>query len=190
MLKETPNLTLRPFEIEDWPILSHWFYSGNYREFFRDVSTALTISQFSVYANMVNGQCFLARLKDDNKNDKAGSVVGLVMVYEINWAASIAKIGILIDEKFQNKRFSMESIWSIGDYLINKMRLRKIVVECLEENEKLAHIVSVGGFKKEATLISECVIDGVEKNVTRYCIFSEEAKTILKEYGDRLWFQQ
>lgn len=183
MIKNGPNLVIRPYEPDEWPIMSHWFYSGDYPEFFRDQSTLMNIAQLQSFVGGQTSYGFLIRLGKEFKGHPIGTVIGFINLYDIRWVPSTLKLGILIEKEFQGQQFCMEAIWLICDYVFNQMRFRKMIIEFLKSNQRIESILKFGGFKKEATLKDEAYMNGKYVDVVRYSIFDKQAKLKITEFG-------
>lgn len=166
MISPTKNLKIRPFEESDMPILKRWFYSGEYPEFFRDM-LALTEAQLKIYSYMKDGQGFIVW----DYHDKP---VGFIILYEMRVVPANVKLAILIDESYQRKGYCIQSMISICDYVFNRLRMEKLIVEVLELNPGIQHMLKEGGFEKECVLVNEAKLDGNWHNVARYMMFREK----------------
>ena len=186
MLKETSHLVLRPYESYEWPTLSHWFYSGEYKEFFRDQPFAMNEEACKSYANLPNGFSITIRTNKDFENIKCGTMVGLAVLYDIRTVCSSAKFAILIDYDFQSRGLCAETMWSVMDYAFNHLRLEKLVIEILARNERLTKILKSNGFRREALLKKEAYLNNQFEDVLRFCIFQNQGKKLLEKNKEEL----
>jgi len=168
------RLYLKPFEPEHVPCLERWFYSGDYDDYFRDMSL-LNKEQLKVYAYMKDGQSFIV-YEDLNP-------VGFITIYEMRAIPSNGKIAILIDEKYQNQGYCLRAMILVLDYLFLKFDYEKVIIEVLEQNTRLNNMIVNGGFKLEAKLAKEARVDGELKDVIRYCMFKEQYKILRRNHG-------
>ena len=165
---------LKPFEPENVPLLERWFYSGDYDDYFRDMSL-LNKEQLKIYAYMKDGQSFIV-YEDLNP-------VGFITIYEMRAIPSNAKIAILIDDKYQKKGYCLRSMLLVLDYLFLKFDYEKVIIEVLEENIRLNDMIKKGGFEYEAKLAKEARVEGELKDVIRYCMFKEPYKILRRSHG-------
>lgn len=187
MLKLGSNVGLFAFEADEWPWIQYWSYAPAYRDFFRD-QIAMKVDTMRGYSDFQNGNAFLVKttkvLELDGQTYPIGTIVGLVMLYDMHIVPRNVKLAVLIDEKFQGNSFCQESIWIVCDYVFNRLGYHKVIFEMMEENTDLASLIEFGGFYKEAVFKDEAFIDGQFKNVVRYCIIKEEALKKLKEFEE------
>lgn len=175
MIKQGKNLQIRPMEQEDWKLISDWYYSGKYNEFFRDSDMVPKRDSFISYSNLFGAQTFIIY----NIEKLA---IGCIIIYDSKVLVGKASLSILIDEKHQSLKLCQEAITIITDYLFGHLRLRKLIVDCLESNVKLQSLVEYGGFIKEALLIGDSLMYGEPVNVIRFYMDRERAKEKIKEF--------
>lgn len=178
MIRPTKNLSIRPFEKSDVPKMKEWFYSGDYPEFFRDM-LALNEEQLGVYAYIKDGQGFVIW--------KGSEPIGFIILYEIRAVAANAKLGILIDKKYQEQKFCLEAMVEMVRYVFERLRMEKLIVEVLKSNVRLQEILQKGGFTKEAVFEREAKIGEYWEDVCKYVlfkgIFSQMKKELEVFYG-------
>jgi len=193
MIKQGPNLFLRPFEVEEWPLLDGWFYSGLYPNFFIDQNGLMTVDQFKGYAYIWNAQSFVIRCVKPIGDFPVGTPVGMVMVYDIKTNHKTAKIGVLIDNKFQNEKFCLEAMWIVTDYLINSLGFRKLIIEISpEDHYRMAFFEKTekGVFTYEAVFKNEVLVNGKERDMHRWILTNEGIQDKLNKIGEFLWHTQ
>ncbi len=168
----TNNLIIKPYEEDDVPLLEKWVYSGEYKDFFRDM-LAMSRSQLKIYSYMKDGQAFVIWNKGTFSDDSI-TPVGFIVLYEMRAVPSNLKLAILIDKRFQEQGYCFDSMKIMCDYIFNQMHFKKVIIEVLESNSKLRSIVERGGFDIEATLKREANCDGKLVDVIRYALFHDD----------------
>jgi len=171
VLRPTKNLNILPFETYDMMLVKSWFYSGDYPEFFRDMY-ALTEDQLKIYANMKDGQGFIVRHGD--------TPIGFIILYELRIVPANIKLSILIDKKYQEQGFGLEAMVEMCNYVFNRMRLEKLIVEVMESNKRIQQLLEMGGFEKEAVLKKEANINGDLQDVVRFALYKDQFKEVVK----------
>lgn len=169
---KTGSLDILPYEIQDLNILKNWFYSKEYPEFFRDM-LELNDEQLKAFSYLKDGCSFVIRQR--------GDPVGFIILYEWRAVPRVIKAGILIDKKYQAQGFCLKAMIEVGKYVFRQLHANKMIVEVLEENERLRNIVELGGFSEEAILLSEAWLGNEYKNVIRYTLFADAFEEIIKK---------
>lgn len=184
MLLKTPNLIITPWEASDTKAvekLIEWFYDDDYAFFFRHQPRVWKIQEFQNYPQVLNAEILVIR------SAQSREVVGLAQINPDTKQNRAFFIGLLIDKKFQNNRYPLESFISIFDYCFNRLGFRKAIVEIVETHEGLKKIVDTNGFLLEGKMYGECFIDGAFVNELRYCMmdsfYNKKFKPILKSWG-------
>jgi RimJ/RimL family protein N-acetyltransferase len=174
MLRPTKNLSIVPFEQADMPVLKKWFYSGEYKEFFRDM-LALKEDQLKIYAFMKDGDAFIV-WKDKQP-------IGFMVLYDMRVVSANVKLSILIDKEHQHQGLCLEAMVEILNYAFNRLRMKKVIIEIMQSNARLCEMVEVGGFQKECVLKSEAKLEDKWEDVIRYFMFDEQYNELKKNFG-------
>lgn len=165
MLRPTKNLSIRPFEVADMQFVKQWCYSGDYPEFFRDMH-ALTEEQLKIYSYMKDGQGFIIW--------KGPEPIGFIILYEMRVVPANIKLSILIDKKYQERGYCLEAMLEMGNYVFNRLRMDKLIVEVMESNTRIQALLKQGGFEFECLLKNEAKIGEHPENVIRYMMFKDK----------------
>ena len=106
------------------------------------------------------------------------SPIGLFQLNQINTVSGNAMLGILIGEKKLRGLGLGKKTLELGlDYAFNKLNLRKISLNVLEENDNAKKLYVNTGFMLEGKFINEFYWDNKFLNVLRYSIFKEQWKS-------------
>lgn len=171
MLKPGKNIRLVPYEPEQWEHIYRWYYSGEYEEFFRDVQNTPTSDFFKSYVQWRNAIVFLIL--------KCERVIGMVMIHDIKAVTQSAHIGVLIEKEFEGQKVGCEASYLIIKHLFEDLNLRKLCIETLSRNSKLARYMGKCGIEKEGILKGEAKISGKFEDVTRWAMFEPHARQFI-----------
>lgn len=174
MIYPTKNLSIRPYENVDMPIVKKWFYSGDYPEFFRDM-LALTEEQLKVYSYMKDGQGYIIW--------KGADPIGFIILYQMALVPANVKLSILIDKNYQGQKYCIEAMIEMGNYIFNRLRMKKLIVEVMESSSRLRNILIEGGFEEECVLKNEAKLEDKWVNVIRYIMFDEQFVEMKNVFG-------
>lgn len=186
MIKEGKKCFIRPIESDDWPYIKEWYYEGHYNSFFRDVYGPCKDVNFKGYEDMRNGMCFMIYKKHDGKvtceTYNNFPVIGMAIIYDIQWMSKVAKVAVLIDQEHQKEKISGDAFAIIIDYLTKNMGIKKIVVEMIKGHPIIQRLETEYGFKKEGEFENEAFFDGEFHDITRVCAFDYMIPDMLRNY--------
>ena len=179
MIRQTNSLRIEPMTESDVIHLYNWCYSGQYPEFFRDVTGAPDVEALQNYCHMRDGQGFMLR-----RHDLAP--IGFAMLYEAKYVPAIMKLAIMLDNQYQDQGYCLEAVWSLAEFAFNRLRMHKLVLEAVAENGRIRDIADRAGFTEEARLVDESIIDGKYVDVVRYAVVADVAKPIIERLRGKL----
>lgn len=180
MLLKGKNLRLVPYTPADWEYLARWFYDADYAFMWRHQQKMLTPAEFQNYPSMVGGEVFL--IQEINTNQ----TVGLAQAIPDCKNNRGFYAGLLIDKKFQNNRYPLETYMVLFDYMFNRQNYRKALVEVLSQHKSLLQIINQNGFLHEGTLRGDCFWNGEFVDEERYSMtatyYNKKFKGVLDEW--------
>lgn len=183
MIKQGPRIRLLPFEPQHHSSMIYdMFHSGEYDEYFREVSDPMTFDMAMRYGDICNGQLFSIF--------KGTDLIGFVVLYDLKVRRRSIKAGIILDKGFQNQGFCLEAMYLICDYLFTELSIRKVVVEVLGTNDRLKKLLPEGGFEKEATLVEEAFLHGEFLDLDRYYLMRDKFLKKTEEFKEVIWAQK
>ena len=92
-------------------------------------------------------------IKDDNKH------IGNIKLGPIDWHNKKSFIGIMIgDQNFWGSGIGTESVKTLVNFSFKKLKLKKIMASCHEENEASKKIFMKSGFKIEGKFSKDAVL--------------------------------
>jgi RimJ/RimL family protein N-acetyltransferase len=169
MLKHGKNIILVPYEPEQCDKLHEWYYSGKYEEFFRDIQPAPDKNYFRSFSQMKSAMVLMVSLIE------TGAIIGTVMMYEINPTIQKVSFAMLIDKEFEGRRLGLEAGYLVIKYLFEDLNIRKMCIETLSRNSRLAEYCRIYKIRKEGVLKDEAKIGGKFENVIRFAMFKKQA---------------
>jgi ribosomal-protein-serine acetyltransferase len=108
------------------------------------------------------------------------SIIGLVLIKDIDNKAKTAEVGYMIDEEYEGKGIVKKACKLMIDFLFIELQINKIVLSCDEENEKSVGIAKRFGFELEGILKQNIMINGKIRNTMCWALFNA------KKYLDNL----
>lgn len=149
---ENNILKLRALEPEDlgllyqWENNSEWWHVGNtinpYSKFV--LRQYLVDSDKSIYENKQ------LRLMVELKESK--QTIGMIDLYEYDPQNNRAGVGVIIDEKFQQKGYASGALSLLIEYGFGCIGLRSLYAHILPENTASVELFKKQGFQKTGTL--------------------------------------
>ena len=115
-----------------------------------------------------NGEGYFWGLWDGN------TIIGLVLIKDIDKNLSTAEIGYMIDKKYEGKKIVKETCDVMIDFIFNELQLDKIRICCDEENMKSRKFPERYGFKHEGTIRKDIKINGRIGNTMYWGLLKEE----------------
>ncbi len=104
----------------------------------------------------------------------SGSMIGLVLIRDIDEAAQWAEIGYMIDEKYSGKGLVKESCRRLINFLFTELEMQKIVICCTDANEGSKAVAKSLGFTLEGNLRRNSKINGKLRNTAYFGLLREE----------------
>jgi len=104
------------------------------------------------------------------------TIIGLVLIKDIDTNARTAEIGYMIDKEHEGKGIIRESCKLMIDFLFNELKMNKIVLCCDEENEKSIGLAKRFGFSLEGLLRENILINKKLRNTMCWALFNENTR--------------
>ena len=177
-VKEGYKIRFVPWDPKFAPIVFNWYYDVTYKLFFREMDAPYTVDDLKKF-DLIMGRAGVRLFMVLDK--ETSTPIGMVTHYCLKGKAGVNRIGIMMDKKHQHKTYTIEALIILGDYLYNRMGFNKLVIEFLAKDSHIRRIAEKGGWKYEATLVSETVVDGQRVDEVRYYMFKD---TYLELYGN------
>lgn len=107
---------------------------------------------------------------------KGDSIVGLVLIKDIDNKARKAEIGYMIDKEFEGKGIVKKTCQLMIDFIFKELKFNKIVLCCDEENERSIGIAKKFGFELEGILKQDITINGIVRTTMCWALFNKNGK--------------
>ncbi len=106
---------------------------------------------------------YLKGLQENWLNDKGGklgiwldnTLIGMVMIKNIDWSIPKCELAYFIGEKFTRKGYATEAIQSVLDYCFNELNFLKIFIRVISTNTASLGLAEKSGFIREGYLKDE-----------------------------------
>lgn len=174
------NIKLVPYSHADWKYLARWFYDSDYGFMWRHHTKTMTPEELQVYPSVIGGEVFLIA---DIATDE---IIGMAQAIPDHKNNRGFYGGLIIDKKYQKKRYPLEAYIILFDYMFNRQNYRKAIVEILSKHTSLLQIVNQNGFLHEGTLRGDCFWDGEYVDEERYSMtatfYNKKFKGVLNEW--------
>ena len=102
------------------------------------------------------------------------SIVGLLLIKDIDNSACSAEIGCMIDKNFEGKGIIRESCRIMINFIFNELNLNKIILCCDENNERSIKIAKYFKFNLEGTLKQSICINGKLRSTMYWALFNSK----------------
>jgi len=163
MLKTLNGIRLIRFEPElHSKILYHWYYSGDYPEFYRNHPVCPSLAEV---ANSALGKAFMILKVDDS------SIIGCIMHFAEKEFARNFEAGCLIDKTVQNNGYGITALKILLDWKFNNCNLFKVKVNVVYNNKRVVKIVEDFGMILEGVNKKEDFYDAEFHDVAVYAMF-------------------
>lgn len=171
---------LLPFTESDEKHMLHWYYCGQYKEFFRDVPAFPRDGYFKSYANFPNGKCLL--VYDDDFN-----VAGCVILYDISERAMTCSAAIMVDASHQSSGLYLSALTECIRVVYNEMNMHSVAFEVFKRNAFMVQSMRMAGCRYEGTHKYGAKIDGKYEPVMRFAIEKKQAFRALRKIEEKLY---
>lgn len=166
MLKSLNGIKLVRFEPGlHSQILYHWYYSGDYPEFYRNFPTCPNLQEIAAASS---GKAFIIT------NEMDGSPLGVIMHFGEQEASRNFEVGILIDLHFQRQKIAITALKILLNWKFNDCNLYKVKIKCVASNKRLAKAVENFGAQFEGVLKKDTYFDGAYHDITAYAMFKHD----------------
>jgi RimJ/RimL family protein N-acetyltransferase len=185
---EGKRVRLIPLEKSHLGLLKNWRNDPAIRRKLFSFMPCTDLGQEIWYGQMIKegrDAFFMIEAKDAGGSRSNLPLVGYCSISEIDWKKGRGLCGIVIgDEKHSGKGLGLESLYLLFDYAFSEMRLHKIAIYILSDNERSLKLFSKFA-RAEGTLVSHEFYDGKWKDVavmglTEEMYFSETRDRIRK----------
>lgn len=147
MLLQTEHLNLRAMEPEDCDLIYDW--ENDTTMWHINQATApysrFTISEFIKRAQLDIFESSNLRLMIDLR--PLHQTIGAIDLINLDWHHQKAEIGIIIDEKLQNKGYAKEALDLLIDYALNFLNLHQLYVYINQNNIRSKQLFVRRGFE-------------------------------------------
>ena len=180
-VKEGYKIRFVPWDPKFAPIVFNWYYDVTYKLFFREMDAPYTVDDLKKFdAIMARGGVRLFMVIDK----ETLVPIGMVTHCCLKGKAGVNRIGIMMDKKHQHKTYTIEALIILLDYVYNRLGFNKAVIEFLASDKHIQRIAEKGGWKYEATLVRETMVDGKRVDEVRYYMFKETYEELYGNYFD------
>lgn len=101
-------------------------------------------------------------------------LIGECRVSNIDWQKGSGEIGILIGVQYRNKRYAYESLELLIGFAFNRMRLHRLVAECISDNIYSIKLFNNLGFHKDGVMRDSTFYDGGYHNTIIMSLLSTD----------------
>lgn len=102
------------------------------------------------------------------------TLIGYVLVRDIDHDAKWAEIGYMIDKEYAGRGIIKAACTQLMTHLFDELGMDKIVICCADENEPSKALASSLGFTLEGVLRNHLVVNGTVRNTCYYGMLHEE----------------
>lgn len=164
------NIYLRPLTLEDTDLLVDWRNKERVlSNFFRQVKITKEGHENWFHKMVDSGEVIEFVIYQKEKD----CPIGCVYLQNIEWENNKAEEGVFIgEESALGKGYAKEAIQLILDYGFKEKGLHKIVARVLPENNASRYVHEAAGYKEEAYLKDEVIINGKYSDLVVYAIFN------------------
>lgn len=166
------NISLIPYQENFGEFIANWYYSDQYKKFFRHIIKPLCHAELLKYPLTMNCTVFMISHKED--------IIGMLTMTDYKPLARACKIGMMIDKKFQKNGYALEAMVNSLDYLFNRLNLKKAVFTVMSGDKRTEELLKKGGVRKEATLKAEIYHEGKYLDEIHYTIFKDQFNRLYK----------
>jgi diamine N-acetyltransferase len=172
-LLKNEDLELRALEPEDLDILYTWE---------NDTHLWIHGNTLSPYSKLVLRQYISDSLEQDIYQTKqlrlmivsksVDRVIGTVDLYDLDFHNSRAGVGVLIDEKYRNKGYAIQTLRLISVYVFSFLRIKQLYAYIAVDNIKSRGLFEQAGYSQSGILINWVCCHSVFKDVYIYQLFN------------------
>lgn len=83
---------------------------------------------------------------------KTDTLIGEILVKNIEWSVPIAEIGYFIDEPYEGKGIMKEVLLKINSFSFEKLGLNKLFLKCMQANTKSFSLAEKCGYRREGIM--------------------------------------
>lgn len=128
--------------------------------------------------NMRKGKSYTFGITLSDNKKRAGKVIGVVGLMNVDWAEKNAEIGYWLGKRYWNKGLMTEGVELILTYGFKELRLHRIYATLFDKNIGSKKTLEKAGFKLEGKMRHARYRYGKWHNVLIYGILSSEFKFV------------
>lgn len=163
------DLKLRPLEREDLKFVHELNNDANIMSYWFEEPYEAFVELQDLYDKHIHDQGERRFILE-----KAGEMLGLVELVEIDYIHRRSEFQIIIDPKHQGHGYAMIATKLAMKYAFSVLNMHKLYLIVDKENAKAIHIYKKVGFSVEGELEDEFFVDGSYHNAIRMCMFQKQ----------------
>jgi ribosomal-protein-serine acetyltransferase len=105
-----------------------------------------------------------------------GKIVGAIDLHRMSQTNKKASIGYWLDYEHYGKGIVNKTLLALCKYAFENLQLNKLIILCDKENIKSINVAKRAGFKEEALLRQEMLVNGELRDFYRYALLKEDFK--------------
>jgi len=171
------NITLRPLEKKDAPLMLEWMKDFEVNRFFRFNPDDITIDSVNE---------FVENSKDNSKNmhfaivDKTDKYLGTVSLKNIDSKAKNAEYAIVLSKKAQGKGAGYSATKQILDYAFKTLALERVCLNVLSNNKPAINFYKNFGFIYEGEFSNHIFVNNELCSLKWFRIMKNEFESIIE----------
>jgi RimJ/RimL family protein N-acetyltransferase len=171
---ESERLWLKPMHEEDIPLLVKWLNEPRTHRFLKP-RFPRTVERMRKLVNGVADHPYPENIGFIIMHKATNKPIGIVGLLEIAWVNRNAEIYVSLGEKeFWGQRLSEEANTLLLEYAFNDLNLHKIYALIFEGNSNSIKTAQRTGFKEEAILKDQVILDGKPHNLVMLSYFKAD----------------
>ena len=103
-----------------------------------------------------------------------GEIVGNIDLHTIDKKNQKASIGYWLDYEHYGKGLMSKALKRLWEYAFSELNLNKLIILCDVENIKSCNVAKRVGFKREALLKEELIVNKEARDFYRYTLFKRD----------------
>ncbi len=168
------RVRLRAIERDDLPRFVEWFSDPDVRRYL-DMYLPFSLAQEERWFEQVQERMEKRELVMLTIETSAGTHIGNISLFDINWKDRHAELGITIGEKDHwGQGYGSDSIRTMLRVAFREMNLHRIFLRVHADNARGVHCYQKVGFQKEGTLRESVFREGVYHDIFVMSILKSE----------------
>ncbi|HSL10794.1 MAG TPA: GNAT family protein [Actinomycetota bacterium] len=102
------------------------------------------------------------------------AVVGECGLHEVDHYQGTCHVGISLGRAYWSKGYGRDAVRTLVDYAFRHLRMRKVSLEVLADDERAVRAYTAAGFHEEGRLRDEAWFHGAEHDVLRMAVLRAE----------------